>query len=160
MPRFFGSFIPNLGDLNSRLRGCGTRVISDLFFQNLLEDKDRRLETTLTLSLILWVNLKLRGLLHMECEFNRTPYKRLDNYSEHEHLTASTQSRKYSEDTFKTKFARIWRRLQKYSDACSTRLWRARGLVRPGHTGLSTWHTSPRIQDGTWPTPYICCGYS
>jgi hypothetical protein len=38
----------------------------------------------------------------MECEFNRTPYKRtLDNYSGHEHLTASMQPRKYLEDTFK-----------------------------------------------------------
>jgi hypothetical protein len=36
----------------------------------------------------------------MECEFNRTPYKRrLDNYSGHEHLTTSTQPSKYSEST-------------------------------------------------------------
>jgi hypothetical protein len=34
MPRFFGSFIPNLGDLDSRLEGCRTRVISDLFFES------------------------------------------------------------------------------------------------------------------------------
>jgi hypothetical protein len=33
MPRFFGSFIPNLGDLDSRLESCGTRVISDLLFK-------------------------------------------------------------------------------------------------------------------------------
>jgi hypothetical protein len=53
----------------------------------------------------------------MECEFNRTPYKRrLDNYSGPEHLTASTQLRKYSEDTFK-KYSKS---LQKYSGACST----------------------------------------
>jgi hypothetical protein len=32
--------------------------------------------------------------------------------------------------------------------------------VRPGHTGLVTWHTSPRIRDGTWSTLYICCNYS
>jgi hypothetical protein len=38
----------------------------------------------------------------MNCEFNRTPCKRrFDNYSGHEHLTASMQSRKYSKDTFK-----------------------------------------------------------
>jgi hypothetical protein len=53
----------------------------------------------------------------MECEFNHTPYKRrFDNYSGHEHFTASMQPRKYSEDTFKIKFGRIRRRLQKYSD--------------------------------------------
>jgi hypothetical protein len=33
-PRFFGFFIPNLGDLDSRLRGCGTSVIGDLFFKS------------------------------------------------------------------------------------------------------------------------------
>jgi hypothetical protein len=43
----------------------------------------------------------------MECEFNHTPYKRrLDNYLGHEHLTASTQPRKYSENTFRMKFRR------------------------------------------------------
>jgi hypothetical protein len=57
----------------------------------------------------------------MECEFNRTPYKRrLDNYSGHENLTASMQPRKYSKDTIKMKFRRIQRHLQKYLDACST----------------------------------------
>jgi hypothetical protein len=34
MPRFFESFIPKLGDLDSRLGGCGKRVISDLFFKS------------------------------------------------------------------------------------------------------------------------------
>jgi hypothetical protein len=50
----------NLGDLDSRLGGCGTRVVSD-FFSNLLEDNDRRLKNELTLSLILRVNLRLEG---------------------------------------------------------------------------------------------------
>jgi hypothetical protein len=41
----------------------------------------------------------------MKCEFYRTKYKRrLDNYSRHEHLTASMQPRKYSKDTFKKEF--------------------------------------------------------
>jgi hypothetical protein len=60
MSRFFGSFFPNLGDLDLRLKGCGIRVINDLF-SNLLEDKDRRFKTNLTLSLILRVNLRLGG---------------------------------------------------------------------------------------------------
>jgi hypothetical protein len=34
MPRFFRSFIPNLGNLDSRLGACGTCVISDLFFKS------------------------------------------------------------------------------------------------------------------------------
>jgi hypothetical protein len=32
-------------------------------------------------------------------------------------------------------------------------------LVRPEHTGLSTWHTSRRIRDVIWPTLYNCCNY-
>jgi hypothetical protein len=32
MPWFFGSFIHYFRDLDSRLGGCGTHVISDLFF--------------------------------------------------------------------------------------------------------------------------------
>jgi hypothetical protein len=53
-------FIPNLGDLNSRLGGCGTRS-SATYFSNLLEDKDRRHKVKLTLSLILQVNIRLGG---------------------------------------------------------------------------------------------------
>jgi hypothetical protein len=33
LPRLFGSFIPKPGDLDSRLGGYKTRVISDLFFK-------------------------------------------------------------------------------------------------------------------------------
>jgi hypothetical protein len=87
-------------------------VSSVTYFSILLEDKDRRLKIKLTLSLILRVKLRLGGLLHIECEFNRTLYKRrLDNYSGHEHLTASMQPRKYSKDTFKMKFGRTRRHL-------------------------------------------------
>jgi hypothetical protein len=86
----------------------------------------------------------------MECKFHRTLYKRrLENYSGHEHLIASKQLRKYSEDTFKTEFGRTQRRLQKYSEACSIRLRRARRLVGPETTGLRTWRTYFRIRDGT-----------
>jgi hypothetical protein len=46
----------------------------------------------------------------MECEFNCNPYKRrLVNYLGHEHLTASMQPSKYSEDTFKMEFRRTQR---------------------------------------------------
>jgi hypothetical protein len=34
MPQFFGSFVQNLEDLDSRLGGCRTHVISDLFFKS------------------------------------------------------------------------------------------------------------------------------
>jgi hypothetical protein len=68
----------------------------------------------------------------MECEFNRIPYKRrLDNYSGYEHLTASMQPRKYSEDTFKMEFGRL-------EDAYSTRLRRAGGLSNPDPRDCAT----------------------
>jgi hypothetical protein len=47
-------------DLDSRLWGCGTRVIDGLFFK-FLEDKSRRFKNNLTLTLILWFNLRLGG---------------------------------------------------------------------------------------------------
>jgi hypothetical protein len=42
--------------------------------------------------------------------------------------------------TSRWSFRRNWRRLQKYSEACSTRLRKSRGLIRTGATGLRTWH--------------------
>jgi hypothetical protein len=35
-----------------------------------------------------------------------------------------------------------------------------RVYIRPGCTGLYMWYTSPKIRDGIWSTPYICCNYS
>jgi hypothetical protein len=105
MLRFFGPFIPKLGDLDSKLGGSGTCVISTLFFSNLLEDKDRRLKIELTLSLILRVNLRLKGYSIWSASLI-APHIKEDNYSCHEHLIASTQPRKYSEDIFKMKFER------------------------------------------------------
>jgi hypothetical protein len=88
--------------------GLQGHVSSVTYFSNLLEDKDRRFKTNLTLSLILRCQPKAQRLLHTECEFNRTPYKRrLDNYSGHEHLTASMQPRNYLEDTFKMEFREL-----------------------------------------------------
>jgi hypothetical protein len=45
------------------IQGLGARghVSSAIYFSNLLEDKDRRLKIKLTLSLILQVNLRLKG---------------------------------------------------------------------------------------------------
>jgi hypothetical protein len=130
-------------------------VSSITYFSNLLEDKDRRLKIELTLSMILRVNLRLGGYSIWSASLI-APHIKEDNYSGHEHLTASMQPRKYSEDIFKIKFRRTRRHFQKYSDACSTRLRRARRLTRPGYTGLYTWHTFSRIRVRTWPTPYIC----
>jgi hypothetical protein len=118
MPRFFGPFIPKLGDLDSMLGAAG-HVASTTYFSNLLEDKDRRLKIELTLSTILQVNLRLGGYSIWSASLI-APHIKEDNYPGHEHLTASMQSTKYSKDIFKMKFGRTQRHLQKYSDACST----------------------------------------
>jgi hypothetical protein len=60
MPRFFGSFISNLGDWIQGSRAA-EHLSSATYFSNLLEHKDRRLKIKLTLSLILRVNLRLGG---------------------------------------------------------------------------------------------------
>jgi hypothetical protein len=130
-------------------------VSSATYFSNLLEDKDKRLKIELALSLILRVNLRLGGYSIWSASLI-APYVKEDNYSGYDHLIASTQPRKYSEDTFKMEFGRTRRRLQKYSDACSSRLRRARALVRPGYMGLYTWHIFSRIRVGTWLMLYIC----
>jgi hypothetical protein len=56
----FDPLFQNLGDFDSRLGAAG-HVSSMTYFSNLLEDKDRRLKTKLTLNLILRVNLRLGG---------------------------------------------------------------------------------------------------
>jgi hypothetical protein len=57
----------------------------------------------LTLSLILRVNLRLGGYSILSASLI-APHIKEDNYSGHEHLTASMQLRKYMEDIFKMKF--------------------------------------------------------
>jgi hypothetical protein len=104
-----------------KARGLQGHVSSVTYFLNLLEDKDKRFKTNLTLSLILQVNLRL-GSYSIWSASSIAHKRRLDNYSGHEHLTASMQPRKYLEDTFKMEFGRTRKRLQKYSEACNTRL--------------------------------------
>jgi len=77
MPHSFLSFLIKIWDLDSRLRAAGY-VLSAICFSNLFgkqrkEDSNSRW----TLSLILHFNLRLRGILHMECNFHCTPYMRI-----------------------------------------------------------------------------------
>jgi hypothetical protein len=158
MPCFFGSFFQTLG-FGLKARGLRDTCHRWLIFK-FLEDKSIRFKIIDPQPDSL-IQPKAWGPLHMECEFHRTPYKRrLDKYSGHEHLIDSMQPSKYSEDTFKMEFGRTRRHFQKYSQACNTRLRSVRGLVRPGATGLRTWHTYSRIRDGIWSTPYTNCNYS
>ena len=58
-------------NLDSRLEGCGTRVI-DAYFSKFWKIKTRRLKTNLTLSLILWFNLRLGGYSIWSASSSRT----------------------------------------------------------------------------------------
>ena len=71
LPRFFGSFIPNLGIWIQGSGGCETRVI-DAYFSFFWKIKTRRLKTDLTLSLILWFNLRLGGYFIWSASSSRT----------------------------------------------------------------------------------------
>jgi hypothetical protein len=57
----FWILFSKLWDLNSRLRGCRTHVINNLFFKFIWKIKTRRFKTNLTLSPILRFNLRLGG---------------------------------------------------------------------------------------------------
>ena len=99
-----------------------------------------------------------------------------------EHLIASMQPKKHSEDYTKeldglrgwmtcsgstrnvrlhgqkTRGTRSTRRTSSEApDTCRTRLQRARGLVRPGTTGLPTGIEYPRVGTSTWlcPTSFV-----
>ena len=117
-------------DLNSRLGGCETHVIDGLFFSNFWKIKTERFKTNLTLSLILRFNLRLGGYSIWSASFIATHIK--EGYSGYEHLIATKQSRKYSEDTFKMKFGRTRRCLQKYSEPAVLDYEELGGLSDPG----------------------------
>jgi hypothetical protein len=137
MPRPFGFFF-QIKDLDSRLGGCGIRVIDGLFL-NSLEDKERTFKTNLTLSLILRFNLRLGVYSIWSAIFIASHIKEYLKLLGHEHRRASKQPRKYSEDTFKMEFhknlkttSKVLESLQywttKSSGACQT--WVARLLIR------------------------------
>ena len=64
----FGSFIPNLG-IWIQGSGAAGHVSSTVYFSKFWKIKTKRLKTDLTLNLILRFNLRIGGLLHMECEY-------------------------------------------------------------------------------------------
>jgi hypothetical protein len=108
-----------------------------LIFRIYSKSKQGRFKTNVSLNLILRFNLRLGGYSIWSAIFHRTPYQRSN--SGHEHLIASMQIRKYSKKNFKMK---LQKKAEDYfgsiREACSTQLRRARGLVRPGTTGLRT----------------------
>jgi hypothetical protein len=73
MPHSFGSFFQIL-DMASRLGGCGTRVISDLSFKFIR--KTKKIKDQFDPQPDYSIQPKAQGLLYMECDFHRIPYKR------------------------------------------------------------------------------------
>ena len=109
------------------------------------------------------VQPKAWGLLHMEREYIAHHIRRRN--SGLEHLIASMQPGKYSEDysrrskDFKTEQwipealeSTRWTSSE-VLNACRTRLRRARGLVRPGAAGLLTGAEYSRVGSTAWVRP-------
>jgi hypothetical protein len=59
-----------------KARGLQDTCYRLLIFRMYSKDKKRRFKTNLTLSLILRFNLRLEGLLHMECDFLSHPIQK------------------------------------------------------------------------------------
>jgi hypothetical protein len=108
--------------LDSRLGGCGIRA-------------QGRFKTKLTLSLILWFNLRLRGYSMWSAIFHRTPYKRSN--SEHEHLIASMQPRKYLKKNFKMELQKKPKTTSEVPEEPTVLSYEELG-GGPGATGLCT----------------------
>ena len=102
---------------------------------------------------------KARGLLHMECEyFTHHIWSRFRGLS----TLQPRSNQKYLEDysTYQKKGPEVTRRTfwllevledaHQVLDACRTRLWRARGLVRPGVAGLLIGIECSRIRGSLW----------
>ena len=89
-PPMFGNLNPKSRDFKSRLGGCETCVINDKLFSktDLKTENDPQSDPS--------VQPKARGLLHMECEYITHHIRRRN--SGLEHLIASMQPGKYSED--------------------------------------------------------------
>ena len=109
------------------------------------------------------VQPKARGLLHMECEYIAHHIRRRN--SGLEHLIASMQPGKYSEDySRRSKDSKpeqwIPEALEstrwtssEVLNACRTRLRRARGLVRPRAAGLLIGVDYSRVGSTAWVHP-------
>ena len=108
-------------------------------------------------------------LLHMEREYIACHIVRRN--SGQEHLIASTQPRKYSEDySRRSRDSKPKQWIPKALEgtrwtpsevlnACTTRLRRARGLVGPGTAGLPTGTEYSRVGNSAWTRPTSFCIY-
>ena len=122
----------------------------------------------MTLSLILRFNLRLGGYSIWSASTSRTIY-------DQDFGAWASHSLEANGSTWRTT-RRIWRKNQKqpegcsdylkYSktpsqvlDACRTRLWRARGLVRPGTAGLLIDIECSRVRDSSWMYLTSFCNY-
>jgi hypothetical protein len=120
------------------------------------KSKQRRFKTNVTLSLILRFNLRIGGYSIWSTIFHRTPYQRSN--SEHEHLIASMQPRKYSKKNFKTELQKKPKTTSEVLEEPAVLSYEELGgLSNPGlqdyvhnvvHTGIG---------DRTCPIPYLCC---
>ena len=145
-------------DLNSRLGGCGIYVseiyFSEIYFSIFLKNKEGEKDWSDPQSDSM-IQLKARGLLHMECEyFVHHIWSTFRGLS----ISQPWSSRKYLEDytTYLKEGLKATRRVfwllevledaVQVLDTCRTQLRRARGLVRPGTAGLLTGIECSRVR--------------
>jgi hypothetical protein len=137
-------------------RSCRTRVIT-AYFSNFWNIRAEDLRTNLTLSLILWFNLRLGGY-YIWCASFIAPHIKEDLKTTR---GMSTSRPRCSQGSIRKTPSRWYS--EELEDAFrSTR--KSAVLDYEEFGGLSdwshgTWRTYCRIRDGTWPTPYTSCNY-
>jgi hypothetical protein len=129
--------------------GAAGHVSSTTYFSNLLENKDRKFKIKLTLSLILRVNLRLGDYSIWSASLIAPHIKKtgqlLEVRAPHSLDAAKEVLRGHLQDEVQENSKTPSEVLGRLQNSPTKSL----GLVRPGHIGLLTWHTPPRIRDGT-----------
>ena len=128
----------------------------------------KKKKTEVTLSLIIRFNLRLGGYSIWSTSTSRTIYNQ-------DFRAWAPHSLKATRNTWKITRC-IWRKAQKQLEGCSdylkysktpcqvlevcwTRLWRARGLVRPRAAGLLIGIECSRVRDSLWMYLTSFCNY-
>ena len=130
----FVSFCPKPWDLDSRLMGCRTVSSAIYFFK---EDKGEKIKDWFDFQPDSTIQPKARGILYMECDFHRIPYKKITRgLGTSQPWCSQGSTRKTPSECSSGELEDVFRS----TDACSTRLRRARKLIRPGAMGLLNAH--------------------
>ena len=132
------------------------------------EDLEDFLNTDLTLSLILWFNLRLGGYSIWSASTSRTIYDQdfvawaphsLGTIGSTWTTTRHMRRKAQKQPEGHSDYLKYSKTLNQVLDACRTRVQRARGLVRPGAAGLLIGIECSRVKDSTWMYLNLSCNY-